>query len=201
MVTLLAAALATQLSLTPSEAPARWSLLDQTLEGFGSDGAPAPYAAGTIVAQVLAGAGGAVLFGIGGIFAGAALAGDDAHGFAALGLGMIGAMLAMPFGYGFGVWLAGAIRGHQGSFWATMGTTLLGTVLNLAVLGLELPILMVFTLPAMLAGTIWVYHLTDAHSRGYAAVAPATVLPEARVAERRMVEEQRPAVSLLRVAF
>lgn len=201
MVPLLAAALVTQLSLSPAAAPARLTLTDQTLEGFGSDGAPAPYAPGTIVAQSLAGVGGAMLFGLGGVFVGAALAGDAAHGFAALGMGMLGAIVGMPIGFGFGVWVAGAIRGHQGSFWATMGATLLGSVLNFAVLGLEAPFLVALTLPAMLVGTIWVYHLTDARSRGYAGVMPPAVRPEERVAERRGTEAQRPTVSLLRLAF
>lgn len=197
MTPIFAALLATQLSL-PQAAPVQVSLFERQLEGIGSgsDGAPAPYSVPTIVAQSLTGTGSLILSGLGGFLVGALIAGDGGHGFAALGAGVIGAMVAMPFGFGVGVWASGAIRGHEGSFWATMGTILLGSVISFAALALEAPLALVLMLPATAVGAIWVYHLTDARARGEVAMAPPAARPE-----QRQEASSRRDVPLVRMAF
>lgn len=197
MTPILAVLLATQLS-HPTMAPKPESFLELQMEsiGSGSDGAPAPYSATTIVAQSLTGAGATIVAGLGGFLVGALVAGDGGHGFAALGGGLIGALVASPIGFGVGVWATGAIRGHDGSFWATMGTIVLGSVLSFAALALEAPLALVLTLPATAVGAIWVYHFTDARSRNDV----ATTQPEARPEHRREATPSRE-LALVRFAF
>lgn len=194
MLTVLAAALATQLSLMPTEAPPRWSLLDQSLPGFGSDGAPEPFAMRTMAMQALASLGGAALFGAGGYFLNRALiraSGGSTDYFAAFP----GALIGVPLGFALGVWGTGKSFGHSGSFAATLLSSVLILPLNLV--PLLLPVLWVVTVPLTIASVIGAYHLTDKAYRRHVGESPVAARPD----ERRSVEVVRPGVSLLRVAF
>lgn len=198
MPTLLAAALATQLSLMPTNAPPRWTLIDQTLEGFGSDGAAEPFAMRTMLVQALASVGGAVLLGVGGTAAGSALgrAVGEPGSYSGLVYGIVGGGIGAPLGFILGIWLPGRMFGHSGSLMATLGVSLSGAFLAL-ILVEPLPALSILLVPGTLAAAIAVYHLTDKAFRPYAAV----TRPSARPEERQVAEVKRPSTSLLRVAF
>lgn len=160
------------LAQTGAITPPRLALIEQPLQGSGGGMAPAPFDPFTMVLQVGTGAAGVVSFGLGGFFLGAGLANDRGHGYKALSFGVLGFFVGAHLGAAVGVWVGGWMRGNRGSFWATLGVGVLGTLLNALVVALDIPALTLLMTPVAIVGMLWTYHHTDTVARGLAANGP-----------------------------